>query len=104
MLSGMVFVELVETPQRDWWVVADGRVVGLYLKTDECPEPYRAAAAHGKELSETGGMLSLHIGTTWRSMAFDHLEDLSCLRSTCCRFIPRGDGYDPEEDEVEDAA
>ena len=57
-----------------------------------------------KELSETGGMLSLHIGTTWRSMAFDHLEDLSCLRSTCCRFIPRGDGYDPEEDGVEDAA
>ena len=71
---------------------------------DECPEPYRAAAAHGKELSETGGTLSLHIGTTWRSMAFDHLEDLSCLRSTCCRFIPRGDGYDPEQDEVEDAA
>ncbi len=81
----VVFVEVIETPQRDWWVVADGRVVGLYLESPECPEPLEPAMRHGTELSKPYGMSILCVGTTWRSMAFDHLEDLSCRRGTCCR-------------------
>lgn len=81
----MVYVEVIETPQRDWWVVADGRVVGLHLRTDECPEPFEPALEHGRELSQPYGVVVLSLGTTWRSEAFDHLEDLSCRRGSCCR-------------------
>ena len=96
----MVHVEVIESPQRDWWVVADGRVVGLYLKTEERPEPMGPALDHGRELSQPFGMSILSIGTTWRSMAFDHLEDLSCRRSTCCRFVPREDGPMGDDDDA----
>lgn len=82
----MVFVEVLQTPQDDFWVVADGRVVGLYLKTEECPEPIGPALDHARELSRPYGFSTLMHGTIWRSMAFDHLEDLSCRRGTCCRF------------------
>ena len=82
----MVLVELIESPQGDWWVVADGRVVRLFLAGEECPEPFAAALNHGEELSKPYGLLILCIGTTWRSRAFDHLEELSCLRGACCRY------------------
>lgn len=82
----MVHVELIETPQGDWWVVADGRVVRLYLAGDERPNPLAAALNHGEELSKPYGLSILGIGTTWRSSAFDHLEELSCLRGACCRY------------------
>lgn len=77
---------MIESPQRDWWVVADGRVVGLHLKSEERPEPMRAALDHGEELSRPYGMSILTIGTTWRSRALDHLEDMSCRRGACCRM------------------
>ncbi len=84
--AAVIFVEVVETPQRDWWVVADGRVVGLYLKTAECPDPLELAIQHGEDLSKPYGMSILSIGTTWRSRAFDHLEEMSCRRGVCCRM------------------
>lgn len=83
-------VECIESPQRDWWVVLDGRVMAVYLHDDE--EEHDAmtrAMAHADRLRGKYGMGILTHGTTWRSMAFDHLEDLSCRRSTCCKFIPR---------------
>jgi len=84
--SAVVFIELLETPQRDWWIVADGRVVGLHLKSGDCPTPLDAAMKQGEDLSPTGGMSILCIGTTWRSQAFDHLADMSCRRGQCCRM------------------
>lgn len=89
----MADVEMIESPQRDWWVVADGRVVAIYLKEEG--DPFLAAHDHCDRLRRRYGMSILGLGTTWRSRAFDHLEDLSCLRSTCCKFIPRGD--EPDE-------
>lgn len=77
---------MIETPQHDWWVVADGRVVALYLKTGECPDPLEPALVHAAELSKPCGNRVLSLGTTWRSMAFDHLEDMSCRRGACCRM------------------
>jgi len=91
----VIHVELIEAPQEDWWVVADGRVLAVYLKTPEDPNPYRAAERHADELRGRYGMSILTLGTTWRSRAFDHLEDLSCLRGTCCRFRSRDE--EPEE-------
>lgn len=85
----MIHVECIESPQRDWWVVADGRVVGLYLLEKGEPDPQMAAMEHGDRLRGNYGMSLLTHGTTWRSRAFDHLEDLSCRRSTCCQFIHR---------------
>lgn len=82
----MVQVEVIQSPQDDWWVVADGRVVRLYLATEECPDPYVAALTHGRELSKPYGLSILTVGTAWRSSAFDHLEELSCQRGTCCRY------------------
>jgi hypothetical protein len=82
----MVHVEVIEAPQGDWWVVADGRVVGLHLQSAECPDPFAVAYEHGLELSKPYGMSILHIGTTWRSRAFDHLEELGCRRGVCCRM------------------
>ena len=93
----MVHVEVLETPQGDWWVVADGRLVGLHLKTERCPDPHEPALAHGSELSRPYGMSVLHIGTTWRSMVFDHVEDMSCRRGACCKFQSR-EGWIEEED------
>jgi len=104
MLSGMVLVELLESPQHDWWVVADGRVVGLYLKTDECPEPYRAAAAHGKELRRPAARspsISEPPGGRWLSIT---------LRTSAASAAPAVASFraemamTPEQDEVEDAA
>ncbi len=88
---GVVHVEVIESPQRDWWVVADGRVVRLFLTAEDCPDPLTAALSFGEELSKPYGMSILTIGTTWRSMAFDHLEELSCRRGTCCRYWEEGD-------------
>jgi hypothetical protein len=82
----VVHVEMVQSPQRDWWVVADGRVVRLFLASKACPDPFGSALEHARELSKPYGFSVLGIGTTWRSMAFDHLEELSCLRGTCCRY------------------
>jgi len=82
-------VECIESPQHDWWVVADERVVAVYLNEDDAPGPHAASLAHGDRLRGQYGMSILSLGTTWRSRAFDHLEDLSCRRSTCCRFVPR---------------
>ena len=95
----MVDVECIESPQRDWWVVADGRVVAVYLREDDEPDPQVAAMEHGGRLRGKYGMSILTHGTTWRSRAFDQLEDLSCLRSTCCRFIPREGPADWEGDD-----
>jgi hypothetical protein len=87
----MVDVEMIESPQHDWWVVADGRVVAVYLSEEEERDmaAFNAAHEHGDRLRGEFGMSILNLGTTWRSRAFDHLEDLSCRRSTCCKFIPR---------------
>ncbi len=95
----MIDVECIESPQHDWWVVADGRVVAVYLNKDDAPDPHVASLAHGDRLRGRYGMSILSLGTTWRSHAFDHLEDLSCLRSTCCRFVPRFGPADREGDE-----
>ncbi len=107
MVRAVVFVEVIQTPQRDWWVVADGRVVGLYLKSPDCPAPMEPAMAHGAELSKPYGMSILRVGTTWRSRAFDHLEDLSCRRGTCCRSrwadAEEGSWADAEEGSWADA-
>lgn len=96
----MIFVECVETPQRDWWVVADGRVVAVYLSEggERDMSAFSAAQEHADELSGKYGFSTLTLGTTWRSRAFDHLEDLSCLRSTCCKFIPRFGPADFEDE------
>ena len=67
---GVVHVEVIESPQGGWWVVADGHVVRLYLATEQCPDPYLAALNHGEQLSKPHGLSILTIGTTWRSMAF----------------------------------
>jgi hypothetical protein len=83
---GMVDVEVIESPERDWWVVADGRVVELHLLTDHCRDPCTSALKRARELSEPYGFAVLRLGTTWRSRAFDHLEELSCRRGTCCRY------------------
>jgi len=95
----VIHVECIESPQHDWWVVADGRVVTVYLNEDDAPDPHVASLAHGDRLRGQYGMSILSLGTTWRSRAFDHLEDLSCLRSTCCRFVPRCGPADWEGDE-----
>ena len=96
------FVECIETPQRDWWVVEEGRVVAIYLsESEDCDmDAFSAAQDHANELSGKYGYSTLTLGTTWRSGAFDHLEDLSCRRSTCCRFIPRYGPVDWEEGTV----
>lgn len=94
------FVECIETPQRDWWVVVDGRVVALFLNEDDSGDHFSAALKKANELSGKYGYGTLSLGTTWRSRAFDHLEDLSCRRSTCCRFIPRYGPVDWEEGTV----
>ena len=97
--SRVIDVEVIETPQRDWWVVADGRVVALSLKRDGSGDHYRDALAHADEMSGEGvGFSILSLGSTWRSMAFDHLNTLSCRRGTCCRYWPNPgeppDGWD----------
>ena len=94
------FVEMVESPQRDWWVVLDGRVMAVYLAESENgfdSDAWDAASDHADRLRGKYGCSILGHGTTWRSRAFDHLEDLSCRRSTCCRFIPRSGPVDWEE-------
>lgn len=98
-LQGVIHVECIESPQRDWWVVADGRVLAVYLNEAGDPGAMEAAMEHGDRLRGEYGMSILSLGTTWRSRAFDHLEDLSCLRSTCCRFIPREGPADWEGDD-----
>jgi len=92
----MVHLEVIEAPQGDWWVVTDGRVVGLHLRTPRGPDPFDAAYDQAAALSESGGMTILHTGTTWRSRAFDHLEDLSCRRGTCCRMREMTDAEQEE--------
>lgn len=94
----MIHVEVIETPQEDWWVVADGRLVGLYLKTGECPDPHGPALEHGIELSHPFGMSVLHIGTTWRSRVFDHVEDMSCRRGACCKYQSRAGWIEEDAD------
>ena len=68
---GVIHVEVIESPQGDWWVVAEGRVVGLYLATQQCPDSYLAALNHGEELSGPHGLSILTIGlwpsTIWKS-------------------------------------
>jgi hypothetical protein len=86
MGRGVVHVEVIESPERDWWVVADGRVVELYLLTERGPDPFTSALKRARELSRPYGLSILGLGTTWRSRAFDHLEDLSCRRGGCCRY------------------
>jgi hypothetical protein len=81
-------VEVIETPQRDWWVVVDGRVVELHLAEEGGPGPLKAALQAAHTLAQPYGYSVLALGTTWRSRAFDHLERLSCLRGTCCRADP----------------
>ena len=97
----MPFIEMLESPQHDWWVIVDGRVVAVYLQEedDEDGAAFEAAHTHADKLRGRYGISILGDGTTWRSRAFDHLEDLSCRRSTCCKFIPR---YGPADWEDED--
>ena len=92
----MIFVEVIETPQRDWWVVADGRLVGLHLKTADCPEPLKQARDQAEELAKPYGFGILGIGTTWRSQVFDHVDDLSCRRGVCCRMREMTDAEQEE--------
>lgn len=94
----MVDVEVLETPQRDWWVVADGRLVGLYLLSDGCPDPQSAALDHADELRGPFGMSILGLGTTWRSRVFDHVDDMSCRRGACCKFQSREGWIEEDED------
>lgn len=96
-IEGVAHVEVLETPQHDWWVVADGRLVGLYLLTEECPDPHGPALDHADELRGSFGMSVLHLGTTWRSAVFDHVEDMSCPRGACCKFQSR-EGWIEDDD------
>lgn len=94
---------MIESPQHDWWVVLDGRVMAVYLNESGDRMDFAAqdaASEHCDRLRGKYGYSTLTLGTTWRSRAFDHLEDLSCRRSTCCRFIPRYGPVDWEEGTV----
>lgn len=80
-----------------------GRLVGLHLKTEDGPDAHGSALDHGSQLSRPYGMSVLHIGTTWRSSVFDHVEDMSCRRGACCKFQSR-EGWIEVAEEAEDAS
>src|SRR5680860_424532 len=88
--SIMVMIEVLESPQHDWWVVQDGRVIAVHLESaDGTLDAMDAAMRQARQLSPSGGFVAYTHGTTWRSAAFDHLEDIGCRRGRRCRECAR---------------